>query len=178
MLAALALPLTGLTSCLGDDSEDGGDYRKHNDAWYTAQTQLIGDNGSNYYTLVSADWDPNAQVLMHWFNDRNATQANLSPLYTSTVDVKYRGQLYNGTAFDSSYTRTTPADSVYRTKLGTSVINGWTIALTHMHVGDSCRVVVPYTQGYGSYSMGTIPAYSALQFDIKLVGVPYYETKQ
>lgn len=179
-LIALLLSLLmgmGATSCLGDDSDDGGDYRKANDKWWSEQASLIADDGTSYYTLVSAEWDPTAQVLVHWFNDRNATSGNLQPLYNSTVDVKYYGQLYDGTAFDSSYTNTSPADSIFRTQLGTNVISGWTIALTHMHVGDSCRIVVPYTQGYNSYKYGSIPAYSMLQFDIKLVDIPYYEAK-
>lgn len=175
----LALALMGslaLTSCLGDDEGDS-DYRKANDAWYNSQAQLLDASGKNYYMLVTAEWDPSAQVLIHWFNDQSATAANLTPLYTSTVDVKYKGVLYNGTPFDSSYARTTPADSIFRTKLATSVIAGWTIALTHMHIGDSCRVVVPYAQAYGSTKYTGIPAYSALQFDVKLVGIPYYEAK-
>jgi len=48
-----------------------------------------------------------------------------------------------------------------------------------MHVGDSCRIVVPYTMGYGSYDMGTIlQPYSMLQFDLKLVDIYAYKTNQ
>ena len=95
-------------------------------------------------------------------------------MYTSTVDVKYIGHLYDGTAFDSSYINTYPADSIYRTTLS-SVIEGWTIALTNMHVGDSCEVLIPYQHAYGSSEHGDIKPYSALQFNIKLVYIPGYE---
>jgi len=47
-----------------------------------------------------------------------------------------------------------------------------------MHVGDSCRIVIPYTMGYGSYDMGTIlQPYSMLQFDLKLVDIYAYKNQ-
>ena len=85
--------------------------------------------------------------------------------------------MYDGTPRDSSYNLTAQyGDSIFRTKL-TGVVSGWPIAITKMHIGDSCRVVVPHTQGYGIYDYGTIKGYSTLVFDIKLVGIPYYEAK-
>ena len=104
------------------------------------------------------------------------TKDNLKPLLTSTVDVKYIGRLYNDVAFDSSFLRTTPADSVFRTKL-TGVIEGWQIALMNMHIGDSCEIVIPSDQAYGSSGSGSIYPYSALKFHVKLVGIPGYYVK-
>ena len=47
-----------------------------------------------------------------------------------------------------------------------------------MHVGDSCKIIIPYNLGYGSTSRGTvIKAYSMLEFDIKLVDIYRYERK-
>ena len=111
---------------------------------------------------------------MHYFNDRSLTEGNLTPLSTSTVSVKYIGRLYNNEPFDSSYLAT---DSLFTTKVG-DVISGWGIALQHMRVGDSVRVVIPYQQAYGATQSGSILPYSNLQFDIKLVDIPLYETKR
>lgn len=160
-----------LTGCLGGNSveDEYKDWREANDAWYAQQA------ASGYYTTAVASWDPSAQVLIHWYNDTSLTKDNLKPLYTSTVDVKYRGQLYNATPFDSSYLRVSPADSVFRTNLNGSVIEGWAIGLMRMHVGDSCRIVVPYHQGYGSNKMSDVVVpYSMLVFDIKLVDIYGY----
>ena len=44
-----------------------------------------------------------------------------------------------------------------------------------MHIGDSCRVIIPYIVGYGTTASGDIKPFSTLQFDIKLVGIPKYE---
>ena len=162
--------LTMLDSCLGKNVYDEyKDWRETNDEWYAQQA------ASGQYTTIVASWDPSAQVLMRWHNDTMLTRSNLKPLITSTVDVKYHLKLYNGTAVDSSYLSTSPADSVYRSVV-TSNVEGWIIALTKMHVGDSCTVIVPYQQGYGSYERGELlKPYSNLVFDIKLVDIYKYK---
>jgi len=174
----------GITSCLGEGVEDTyKDWRKANEKWLAEESMKLDKNGKQYYEAITAPWDPNARVYVHWFNDRELTKGNISPLYTSTVDVRYIGRIYDGTAFDSSYLSTSPRDSVVRMSLGTTssssgVIEGWGIALPKMHVGDSCRILINYAQAYGTYSVGTvIKPYSVLQFDMKLEDVYKYEAK-
>jgi len=129
--------ITMLDSCLGKTTEDEyKDWREANDAWY--EQQAI----SGQYTKLIAPWDPSATTLIRWYNDTMLTRDNLKPLLSSTVDVKYRLTVYDGTPADSSYNLTSPADSIYRSMVNTNV-EGWMIALTHMHVGDSCSVIIP-----------------------------------
>lgn len=150
--------------------EEYADWRHANDAWLETKEAQTG-----YYRKVVPDWDPTAFVLIHYFNDRTKTMNNLSPLPTSTVDVKYHGRNYADEPFDSSYRMTTYGDSIFRTQAN-KVIIGWTIALTDMRVGDSCEVIVPYRQGYGGNGSTSIKPYSHLVFGIKLVDIPNYET--
>lgn len=164
-----------LSSCSsGDDSSTWDDYaewREANISWLDDHETLTDNNGDPVYTKVVPAWNTNAYILMKWYNDTMKTKDNLRPLYTSTVDVKYIGRLYNNVAFDSSFTSTEPADSLYRTSVS-NTINGWIIAMERMHVGDSVEILVPYEQGYGANSQGNyIKPYSALKFDIKLVDV-------
>lgn len=180
LFTAMLLSIPMLTSCLNNDDEintweEYAAWRETNEAWLTEITQRTDENGDPYYQTVRAPWDYYSYVLMHYYNDTTLTRGNLSPHYTSTVDVIYKGQLYDGTPFDSSYLKTSPADSVYRTKLE-DIITGWVIALTDMHVGDSCEVIIPYQSGYNAGSSGVILPYSTLVFNMKLVGVPFYET--
>ncbi len=164
------------TSCFKDDDNMNkySDWYEDNVDWYLEQSLLTQD-GKLFYTPYTAPWDPSAEVLMHWFNDTSLTKDNLKPLYSSQVDVKYKLRLYDGTSVDSSYSSTSPADSIVRMRL-TSAIEGWAIALPRMHIGDSCRIIVPYNVGYGSTGKSTvIKPYSTLQFDIKLMGIPKYE---
>ncbi len=162
--------ITMLDSCLGKTIEDEyEDWREDNDAWF--QKQMT----SGQYTVLTAAWDPSAKTLIRWHNDTMLTKGNLKPLITSTVDVKYHVSLYNGTPIDSSYYLTSPADSIYRSILNQNV-EGWMIALTHMHVGDSCTVIIPYQQGYGSNKKSDVLIpYSTLVFNLKLVDIYKYK---
>ena len=168
ILAVLAI--TMLDSCLGKGyEEEYKDWRESNEAWYKNQV------ASGQYTMLTAPWDPSAQTLIRWHNDTMMTKNNLKPLITSTVDEKYRLSLYDGTRVDSSYNSTSPADSIYRTQPN-ECVEGWMLALTRMHVGDSCTVIVPYPQGYGSSKMSDVLVpYSVLVFDMKLVDIPKYK---
>ena len=164
--------VTSLNSCLGDSVEDQyKDWRVANEEWYQRQAT------SGQYTQFTAAWDPSAKTLIRCHNDTMLTKGNLKPLITSTVDVKYRLSLYDGTRVDSSYTSSsvTLADSIYRSVVSQNV-EGWMIALTHMHVGDSCTVIIPYQQGYGSTKRSDVMLpYSNLVFDMKLVDIYKYK---
>ena len=151
-------------------------WRKANDEFFNTKRLSILPNGQPEYESLIPEWNGTAQVLIRYLNDRSKTIGNLSPLYNSTVDVKYIGRLYNGTAFDSSYLQTQYGDSIFRTAVN-SVVPGWTIALQNMRCGDSVEVVIPYTLGYGSQVTGAIYPYSTLVFNIKLVDIPYYEVR-
>lgn len=177
LIAVMALGVM-FSSCFKDEDDKTADeyaeWRESNTDWFEAQKILVED-GKNYYKTVTAPWDPNAQVLIHWFNDTTKTQGNLKPKFTSMVDVKYYLSLYDNTPIDSSYLSTSPADSLFRCRLNSGVIEGWAIAIPHMHIGDSCRVLIPYSVGYGTTASGDIKPFSTLKFDIKLVGIPAYE---
>lgn len=166
----LAVFVVSLFSCTGDESswDKYEDWRIKNNAWLLEQMEKKNDDGTPYYTKLVPRWDKQAFILIKYLNDTTLTQKNLKPLYTSTVKVKYIGRLYDDTAFDSSYLKT---DSLYQTSLQ-SVIGGWVIGLTNMHIGDSCELVIPYQSGYGSSGTTGINPYSNLKFHVKLVEIP------
>ena len=86
-----------------------------------------------------------------------------------TVSVHYKGQLLDGTVFDSSYKRQQPIDFV----LGQGqVIPGWDEGVLLLKVGDKARFVIPSDLAYGSRGAGgVIPPDAALIFDVELVAV-------
>ena len=86
------------------------------------------------------------------------------PTADSDVEVRYRGELIDGTVFDES---TTPITL----NLG-SVIKGWTEGLQLMSVGDKYRLFIPYDLGYGEQGAGgDIKPYSTLIFEVELVSI-------
>lgn len=169
--AFIALGLVaGLAACKKSDQEkrwdNYEDWRVTNEAWFH-EKEVSGD-----YTKVVPAWNTEQKILMRWLNDTTLTSGNLIPLYSSTVTVKYRGWLYDGTPFDSSYNRT---DSVV-TFGPSTLMDGWIIALEKMHVGDKVELIVPYTAAYGGTGYGSsVPPYSSLGFEVELKDVPTYE---
>lgn len=168
LLGLILLP--AFTSCLSEEEKTWNDYqdwRAANESWLEEQIQ------SGKYQKFTPEWNEDISVRMRWLNDRSKTADNLSPLYTSTVAVKYKGWLYDGTPFDSSYLLT---DSIATLQLS-GLIAGWVIGLEQMKVGDHVELLVPYESGYGSSSVGKIRPYSVLRFEMELRDIPAYEIK-
>ena len=84
-----------------------------------------------------------------------------------TVSVHYKGQLTDGTVFDSSYKRNQPIDFA----LGVGqVIPGWDEGISLLKIGDKARFVIPSDLAYGSAGAGgVIPPNATLVFDVELV---------
>lgn len=85
------------------------------------------------------------------------------------VSVHYKGQLADGTVFDSSYKRNQPLD--FQVGVG-QVISGWDEGICLLNVGDKARLVIPSDLGYGSRGAGgVIPPNATLIFDVELMDV-------
>lgn len=86
-----------------------------------------------------------------------------------TVAVHYKGQLADGTVFDSSYKRKEPLE--FQVGVG-QVISGWDEGISLLKVGDKARLVIPSDLGYGSRGAGgVIPPNAILVFDVELMDV-------
>ena len=87
----------------------------------------------------------------------------------NTVSVHYKGQLADGTVFDSSYKRNAPLD--FQVGVG-QVIAGWDEGICLLNVGDKARLVIPSDLGYGSAGAGgVIPPDATLVFDVELMDI-------
>jgi len=85
------------------------------------------------------------------------------------VSVHYKGQLLDGTEFDSSYKRKQPID--FAIGVG-QVIAGWDEGIQLLKVGDKARMVIPSNLAYGSQGAGgVIPPNAPLIFDVELMDV-------
>jgi FKBP-type peptidyl-prolyl cis-trans isomerase FklB len=89
------------------------------------------------------------------------------PLENQKVQVNYEGRLIDGTVFDAS-SKHGDAPAEFTPK---QVIKGWTEALTMMPVGSKWQLYIPYYLAYGERSAGEIKPFSALIFDVELVGI-------
>tara|TARA_R110002126_G_scaffold78829_1_gene196068 strand:+ start:21130 stop:22077 length:948 start_codon:yes stop_codon:yes gene_type:complete len=85
------------------------------------------------------------------------------------VSVHYKGQLLDGTVFDSSYKRKQPLD--FNVGVG-QVISGWDEGIQLLQVGDKARFVIPSNLAYGERGAGgVIPPDATLIFDVELMDV-------
>jgi len=145
-----ALVLSTLISCTEDEEAE---WRDANIAFMKEVSRMegihtIGDTLNGYTGIYY-------QIL------ESGDTTTASPIIGNDVYVNYAGWLYNDTtAFDS--------DEDYLVTVGSSVIEGWSLALEQMHVGDTWKIYIPYYLGYGTSDYDDIPAYSALIFNIHL----------
>ena len=85
------------------------------------------------------------------------------PTETSEVEVRYHGELIDGTTFDESKTPVSLSLD--------GVIPGWTEGLQLMSVGDKYRFFIPYNLAYGEQGYSGIKPYATLIFDVELVNI-------
>ena len=88
------------------------------------------------------------------------------PEARNRVQVHYEGRLADGTVFDSSIERGTPATF----KLS-GVIPGWTEGLQMLGGGGKAKLTIPPDLAYGTRAQGKIPACSVLIFEVELLGI-------
>ncbi len=94
------------------------------------------------------------------------------PADSSRVKVNYTGKLIDGTKFDSSYDRKDKDGKSQPATFGVKqVIKGWTEALTMMPVGSKWEIYIPQNLAYGAREAGKIKPFSALVFEVELVGI-------
>jgi FKBP-type peptidyl-prolyl cis-trans isomerase len=93
-------------------------------------------------------------------------QAGTGPKPTSsdTVRVHYEGKLIDGSVFDSSIERGTPAEFGV-----TQVISGWTEALQLMPEGSKWELYIPPQLAYGENAPPSIGPNQALIFQVELL---------
>ena len=85
----------------------------------------------------------------------------------AVVEVHYTGYLVDGTKFDSSVDRGTPASFPLA-----NVIKGWTEGVGSMNVGGKRKLIIPYALAYGPAGrQGAIPPKATLIFDVELLKI-------
>ena len=127
-------------------------------------------------------YKPENHIIVHVLESGSETK---SPLLTDYASVHYMGRLIPSTTytagliFDKSWSSNTfnaltsrPTHFEVR-----GVVDGFATALQQMHRGDHWVIYIPYQLGYGAVKAGggTIPAYSTLIFDVRLVDFAHVE---
>lgn len=119
------------------------------------------------------------QIITQYISDHNLTAnatgsglyyvitsqgTGVQPTLASSVTVKYKGYLVDGSVFDQSNNggATFPLNGV---------IKGWQEGIPLFKKGGKGILLIPSALGYGSNAQGKIPANAVLIFDIELLDV-------
>lgn len=112
---------------------------------------------------IPADFDPSDELVIQTLIE------GTGPVVQSddTITVHYTGWLLDGTAFDSSWERGTPAWFPLD-----MVIPGWTQGLAGQHVGSQVLLIIPPEFGYEDRTdIPSIPPGSTLIFVVDILSV-------
>ncbi len=182
-------------SCSEEDGteEEFVDWKTTNEQYFAEQYQLHASATSDAFTVRK--WTVSDTLTIpqsdHILVDViEHGEGTVSPYYTDSVCIQYRGRLLpsksyaDGYVFDQSFEGTFDADvlapymvsqyssysttTTYRLPVPADFVDGFSTALMKMHRGDHWRVTIPYQLAYGETVSGVIPAYSTLVFDIWL----------
>jgi peptidylprolyl isomerase len=85
------------------------------------------------------------------------------------ISAQYAGWLWDGTSFDSSWSR--GGEPLSLTLEQGQLIDGWVQGLPGQTVGSQVLLVIPPDLGYGETDMGAIPPGSTLVFVIDILAV-------
>jgi FKBP-type peptidyl-prolyl cis-trans isomerase FkpA len=89
-----------------------------------------------------------------------------SPKLTDTIKAHYHGTLLDGTVFDSSVQKGTPAEFPLQ-----GVIKCWQEGLAKMKVGGKAKLVCPASIAYGEQGRPGIPGGATLVFEVELLDI-------
>ena len=130
----------------------------------------------------------NEPVYVYYKVIDRAQDDSLTPIYTDSVEVYYRGMLMNEkvigalplepryitrayadlTVFDKTFENENPnleVDKPVKFEVN-RVVPGFTRILQEMSAGDRWEVYIPSKAGYGGDNRGDLPAHSTLIFDL------------
>ncbi|MDR3235419.1 MAG: FKBP-type peptidyl-prolyl cis-trans isomerase [Prevotellaceae bacterium] len=92
--------------------------------------------------------------------------SGIKPTDVDTVEVHYEGRLLNGTIFDSSYKRNSPAKFPLK-----GVIQGWQEGMKQVGEGTEFELYIPHKLAYDDRENGDITSCSMLIFKVELLKV-------
>ena len=153
-------------SCDNKEEDSYADWKKENDAHIADiksrpaeyfEVSITGGPGSVYCKKIPPE-DKNEISPAEYGN-------GTYPLYTSKVDIRYRGKLIKTDKFFEDASERITSFNV------NGVVKGFAIALQRMQVGEKWEVNIPWELGYGSYGKDPVPPYSALIYELELVGI-------
>ena len=188
-----------LASCKEEDNtvvEEFPDWLHRNDVYYSDLYYAAKDKidaGDNTWMIFQGFNKPTAIYQFQYYDYvvvekipeptiDNSAETH-SPYDTDSVEVHYIGKLIPSTSYPDGAEFDRSFDGKFDEVVATpakfyvgGLIAGFRTALQHMHRKDHWRIYIPFQLGYGVSATGSIPAFSNLIFDVRLVD--YWKTER
>ena len=155
-------------SRVGDEANSFNALKSFNDFNESAiqREKEIKENNLKNLNNISKGFELTSSGLRYKITDKGNGN---SAVVGKNVKVHYKGQLIDGTVFDSSFKRNEPIE--FTLGIG-QVIKGWDEGLALLSEGDKARFIIPSDLAYGEAGAGgVIPPNANLIFDVELVSV-------
>ena len=155
-------------SRVGDEANSFNALKSFNDFNESAiqREKEIKENNLKNLNNISKGFEVTTSGLRYKITDKGNGN---SAVIGKNVKVHYKGQLIDGTVFDSSFKRNEPIE--FTLGIG-QVIKGWDEGLALLSEGDKARFIIPSELAYGEAGAGgVIPPNANLIFDVELVSV-------
>lgn len=155
-------------SRVGDEANSFNALKSFNDFNESAiqREKEIKENNLKNLNNISKGFEVTSSGLRYKITDKGNGN---SAVVGKNVKVHYKGQLIDGTVFDSSFKRNEPIE--FTLGIG-QVIKGWDEGLALLSEGDKARFIIPSDLAYGETGAGgVIPPNANLIFDVELVSV-------
>ena len=155
-------------SRVGDQANSFNALKSFNDFNESAiqREKEIKENNLKNLNNISKGFEVTTSGLRYKITDKGNGN---SAVVGKNVKVHYKGQLIDGTVFDSSFKRNEPIE--FTLGIG-QVIKGWDEGLSLLSEGDKARFIIPSDLAYGETGAGgVIPPNANLIFDVELVSV-------
>lgn len=184
ILALVAVTLFTACSETNDESSEYDNWQERNDAYFSsvyAKAQSAIKAGDSNWKIIRCFSKPQSTTTVTDYIVAEVIEngaGTVTPLYTDSVSVHYRGSLMptqqhpDGYQFDSSWTGDYNLNLMRPyTRQVNGFVDGFSTALSAMKEGDRWVVYIPYVLGYNAIGESSIPAYSTLVFDITMAKV-------
>jgi FKBP-type peptidyl-prolyl cis-trans isomerase len=97
------------------------------------------------------------------------------PVKGEKVELDFAASLLNGQPMGSTF----DSPDKFSFVLGEGfTIKGWEEIVPKMHLGERVKAIIPFDLAYGEHSVGEIPAYANLVYEIKLLKITTAEELQ
>lgn len=163
-LAILTLLITACTSAGSTPDSNPSGTQKGNEAAMTEGFPTVVTDQNNVPQIKTPTGEMPAEFKKATLVKGSGAVVKIG----DTVTLNYSGYLWDGTMFDSSWSRGEPA--VFPLLEG-QLISGFIKELDGETVGSRVIAIMPPSDGYGSRDLGTIPPNSTLIFIVEILGV-------